>query len=116
MVNDAKKNEEKDKEIEARVQARNSLDHYIYEVTKQFKDKDTINEKLTEEEIADFKKALKRVRKWFKDSSEVAEREDIERHHKKFEADVTPFIVKAFGEDAVRGQNGVDELDDLDDL
>lgn len=115
MVNDAKKNEEKDKEIEAKVQARTSLDHYIYEVTKQFKDTKTVKEKLSEEEIADFKKAIKRVKKWFKDSSEVSSREDIERHHKKFEADVNPFIIKAFGEDAVRG-NSPDEMDDLEDL
>ena len=115
MVNDAKKHEEKDKEIEAKVQARTNLDHYIYEVTKQFKDTAVIKEKLTEEEIASFKKSIKRVRKWYKDSSEVSEKEDIERHHKKFEMDVNPFIIKAFGEDAVH-QNTPDELDDLDDL
>lgn len=116
MVNDAKVNEEKDREIAATVEARNNFDHYLYQVRKQFKEgKDTLKEKLTEEEIEDFKKAIKRAGKWFKDSSSVASKEDIEKHHKKFETTVNPFITKAFGNDAV-GTQPQGEDDDFDDL
>ena len=116
MVNEAKENEAKDKQVQARIAARTNLDHYIYEVKKQFKEKDVLKEKLTEEEIADFKKAISRVHKWFKDSSEVASKEEIEKHHKKFESTVNPFIVKAFGADAATQSGEPDEFDDLDEL
>lgn len=117
MVTDAAKFEAEDKEIEAKVTARNSLDHYIYEVRKQLKDKDTVRAKLTEEEVEELKKAVKRVTKWFSDSSEVSSRQEIESRHKKFESTVNPLLAKAFGQDAIntsRGDN--DDMDDLDDL
>jgi heat shock protein 5 len=117
MVNDAAKFEAEDKEIEAKVSARNSLDHYIYEVKKQLKDKDTVREKLTEEEIEQLKKAVKRVNKWFKDSAEASTRQEIENHHKRFEETVNPLLAKAFGQDAINSNRGSsDDLDDLDDL
>lgn len=117
MVNDAAKHEAEDKEIEAKVTARNSLDHYIYEVRKQLKDKDTVREKLTEEEVEELKKAVKRVSKWFKDSAEASSRQDIESQHKRFESTVNPLLAKAFGQDAINSNRGDgEEMDDLDDL
>lgn len=117
MVTDAAKHQAEDKAIEAKVTARNALDHYIYEVRKQLKDKDTVRDKLTEEEVEELKKAVKRVTKWFKDSSEVASKQDIESHHKKFEATVNPLLAKAFGHDAINSNRGGNEdMDDLDDL
>jgi heat shock protein 5 len=117
MVNEAAASEEEDKEIEAKVSARNSLDHYIYEVRKQLKDKDTVREKLTEEEVEQLKKAVKKVSKWFKDSAEVSSRQDIESRHRKFEETVNPLLSKAFGQDAINSNRGGNEdLDELDDL
>lgn len=116
MVNEAKLNEEKDREVASKIEARNAFDQYIYEVKKQFKDKDTLKEKLTEEEIEDFKKAIQRASKWHKDSSEVSSKDEIERHHRKFEETVNPFIIKAFGNDAIKGgqpEGGDDDFDDL---
>lgn len=116
MVQDAKVNEEKDREISLKVEARNNFDHYIYQVKKQFKDDiETVKEKLTEEEIAEFKKAIKRATKWYKDSSEVSDREEIERHHKKLEETLNPLLLKAFGNANVGGQQNQED-DDFDDL
>ena len=116
MVIDAAKYEAEDKEIEAKMSARNDLDRYIYEVRKQIKDKETVRANLTEEEIEDLKKAVKRVEKWFKDSSDVSSKQDIEKQHKKFETTVNPLLAKAFGQDAVTSRGPAEDMDDLDDL
>ena len=112
MVNEAKLNEQKDREVTEKITARNGFSSYLYEIKKQLKDKDTIKEKLTQEEIDDLKKALKKANKWFKDSSEVASKEDIDKHQKRLESIVSPLMVKAFGEDV--NQRGGDQPDDLD--
>ena len=117
MVTDAAKFEAEDKEIEGKVSARNSLDRYIYEVTKQLKDKETVRAKLTADEKDQLKKAVKRVSKWFADSAEASSRQDIENQHKSFEATVNPLLAKAFGQDAVNSNRDENkDLDDLDDL
>lgn len=117
MVTDAAKFEAEDREIEAKVSARNALDRYIYEVKKQLKDKETVRTKLTPEEKDELKKAVKRVSKWFADSAEASSRQEIENQHKKFESTVNPLLAKAFGQDAVNsGRDENRDLDDLDDL
>jgi molecular chaperone DnaK (HSP70) len=117
MVTDAAKFEAEDKEVEAKVSARNNLDRYIYEVTKQLKDKETVRSKLTVEEKDELKKAVKRVSKWFADSAEASSRQEIENQHKKFESTVNPLLAKAFGQDAVKNnREDRQDLDDLDDL
>jgi endoplasmic reticulum chaperone BiP len=117
MVTDAAKYEAEDKEVEAKVTARNALDRYVYEVRKQIKDKDIVRAKLTAEEVDELKKAVKRVTKWFTDSAEASSRQDIENQHKKFESTVNPLLAKAFGQDAVNSDRaGTQDIDDLDDL
>ena len=117
MVNEAKKNEQKDREVAEKINARNNFNSYLYEIKKQIKDKETIKAKLTEEEREDLKKALKRANKWFKDSSEAASREDLDKQQKRLESIVSPLIVKAFGEDINQRGEEPDDLDsELDDL
>jgi molecular chaperone DnaK (HSP70) len=118
MVTDAAKFEAEDKEIEAKVTARNALDRYVYEVKKQVKEgKAIVKSKLSAEEVDELKKAVKRVAKWFADSAEASSRQDIENQHKKFESTVNPLLAKVFGQDAVNSDRGntkdIDELDDL---
>lgn len=114
MVNEAKKFEEEDKLIEKRIQAKNNFDNYLYQVVAQMKTQDA-KDKVSEEDRASIKKALKRSRAWFKDSASAAELEDIEKQMKYIEGVVNPVFEKAFGNDNPLSvqENIVDDLDDL---
>jgi len=111
MVNEAKANEEADREVERKVAARTNFQNYIYKVKKQALES---KEKLSEEERADLKKVLEREIKWFEDSSEMATRKEIETHLKGLENAVNPILSKIYGDQSA--QAGSSDLDDLDDL
>ena len=82
MIADAEKFADQDKELKAQIDARNSLENYIYTMRNTVEDKEKLAEKLSEEDINTIKDALEEHEDWLSSNPET-DKEDYEDHLKE---------------------------------
>jgi len=99
MINEAKANEEEDKKIAERISAKNSFDSYVYQIKNQIDDPDKLAKKLSDDEKAKIKEAIKEAEDWANANSN-AEKEEYEKQQKKLEEVTNPIISKYAGASA----------------
>ena len=95
MIADAEKFAEQDKELKAQIDARNSLENYIYTMRNTVEDKEKLAEKLSEEDIKTIKDALEEHEDWLSSNPET-DKEDYEDHLKELQAICDPIISKVY--------------------
>jgi len=83
MIRDAEKFADQDKALKEKIDAKNSLENYIYTMRNTIEDKDKIKE------------ALQEAQDWLKEH-EDAEREDLESHLKDLQSVCDPIIAKVY--------------------
>lgn len=116
MVNEAKKFEEEDKKTEQKINAKNSFDSYIYQIKNQIEDPDKLANKVSEEDKATVKEALKEAEDWLS-ANQGAEKEEFEEQQKKLEGVCSPIIQQAYGGQAPPpGGDGQGEYENPEDL
>jgi len=81
MIRDAEKFADQDKEIKEKVDAKNSLENYIYTMRNTVEDKEKLADKLEDSEKDTIQEALKEAQEWLTSNSD-AERADYEEHLK----------------------------------
>jgi len=81
MIRDAEKFADQDKEIKEKVDAKNSLENYIYTMRNTVEDKEKLADKLEDSEKDTIQEALKESQEWLTSNSD-AERADYEEHLK----------------------------------
>lgn len=99
MINEAKANEEEDKKIAERISAKNSFDSYVYQIKNQIDDPDKLAKKLSDDEKAKVKEAIKEAEDWASANAN-AEKEEYEKQQKKLEEVTNPIISKHAGSSA----------------
>jgi heat shock protein 5 len=112
MIADADKYAEQDKELKEQIDARNSLENYIYTMRNTIEDKEKLAEKLSEEDITSIKEALEEHEDWLSSNPE-SDKEDYEDHLKEIQGVCDPIISKVYQQNG--GMGGEDEGDDYDD-
>merc|ERR1712048_925642 len=95
MVNDAEKFAEEDKEVRARVDAKNDLESYAYSLKNQIGDKEKLGEKLSKEDKETIQKAVEKLISWL-DSHADASTEELKEQKKKLEDVATPIVSKIY--------------------
>jgi heat shock protein 5 len=95
MVNDAEKFADEDKEVKARVDAKNEFESYAYSLKNQIGDKEKLAGKLSEEDKATLTKAVDEAISWL-DSHAEASTDDLKAEKKKLEDVATPIISKIY--------------------
>ena len=119
MLEEAKRYEEEDKIEKKKIEAKNSLESYVYSMKSQVEDTEKLAEKISNEEKELILEHLDEVEEWLEDQVyEEMTKEDYEDKLKELEEVFGPIIQGAYaagdGVDDV-GYNDYEE-EDIDDI
>jgi len=81
MIRDAEKFADQDKALKEKIDAKNSLENYIYTMRNTIEDKEKLADKIESDDKEKIKEALQDAQDWL-NSNDDAEREDFEQHLK----------------------------------
>ena len=116
MVQEAEEFAEEDKKVKEKIDARNSLENYVYNMKNQINDKDKLADKLESEEKEKIDSAVKDALEWL-DDNQNAEKEDFAEKLKEVEAACNPIVTAVYQRTGGSPESGSDAEDDsLDDL
>ncbi|KAJ4773715.1 heat shock protein 70 [Rhynchospora pubera] len=116
MIREAEEFAEEDKKLKEKIDARNSLETYVYNIKNTVTDKDKLADKLESEEKEKIEEAVKEALEWL-DDNQNAEKEDYEDKLKEVEAVCNPIMSSVYqrsggapGGAESRNDDGDDEL------
>ncbi|RWV84746.1 hypothetical protein GW17_00053518, partial [Ensete ventricosum] len=114
MVREAEEFAEEDKKVKEKIDARNQLETYVYNMKNTINDKDKLADKIESEEKEKIEAALKDALEWL-DDNQSAEKEDYEEKLKEVEAVCSPVISAVYQRSGGAPGGGADGGDDDDD-
>merc|ERR1711865_1013671 len=79
MVQEAKEYEEEDKKVKEKIDAKNSLESYIYNIKNTINDEDKIKDKLTDEDKETLEEVVKTTTEWIDENSQSDKEEFDEK-------------------------------------
>jgi len=97
MVKDAELFADQDKKVKEKIDAKNSLENYIYSMKNTVEDKEKLGSKIGEEDKNTILNAVKEHQEWLNANAE-AEKEDYETHLKELQTACDPIIAKLYKE------------------
>merc|ERR1739838_709556 len=119
MVQDAEKFAEEDQKTKGKVDARNEVEGYAYNLKNQVADKEKLGGKLSDEDKEAINKAVDETIAWL-DANAEAEKEELEKQKKKLEEVAQPIVSKIYpnneggsAETAEEPEDSADEKDEL---
>jgi len=95
MVQEAKEYEEEDKKVKEKIDAKNSLESYIYNIKNTINDEDKIKDKLSDEDKETLEEVVKTTTEWIDENSQ-AEKEEFDDKQKEVEKTVNPIMSKLY--------------------
>lgn len=95
MIREAEENEEFDKKVKEKIDAKNSLENYLYSMKNTVEDKEKLADKLDETDKSTIQNAVKEHQDWLNANAE-AEKEDFESHLKEVQGVCDPIIAKVY--------------------
>lgn len=95
MIRDSEKFAEQDKILKEKIDAKNTLENYIYTMRNTIEDKEKLADKIEADDKDKIKEALNDAQDWLKDNEE-AEKEDFESHLKELQSVCDPIIAKVY--------------------
>ena len=113
MVEEAEEFAEEDRKIKDRVDARNSLETFAYNMKNTISDADKLADKLDEEDKSTIEEAIKEALEWL-DENQEADKEEYDEQLKQLEQVCNPIVAKAYGSTASDGDE--DEVSEHDEL
>merc|ERR1711998_482338 len=116
MVEEAEEFAEEDRKIKERVDARNSLETYAYNMKNTISDSDKLADKLEDEDKTTIEDAVKETLDWL-DDNQNAEKEEYEEKLKEIEGIFNPIVSKVYQQGGGDGANeeGSDDADEMED-
>ena len=113
MVREAEEFADEDKKVKEKIDSRNSLETYIYNMKNQINDKDKLADKLETEEKEKIDTAVKEALEWL-DDNQSAEKEDYDEKLKEVEAVCNPIITAVYQRTGGTPGAGADSTEDDD--
>ncbi|GJP53061.1 hypothetical protein CLOM_g12198, partial [Closterium sp. NIES-68] len=95
MVREAEEFADEDKKVKERVDARNSLETYVYNMKNTIGDKDKVGGKISDEDKETIEGAVKEALEWL-DDNQSAEKEEYEDKLKEVEGVCNPIMTKLY--------------------
>lgn len=111
MVREAEEFADEDKKVRERVDSRNSLETYVYNMKNTINDKDKLADKIDKDDKEKIDAALKDALDWL-DDNQSAEKEDFDEKLKEVEAVCNPIVSKVYQQSG--GGDSPDSEDDDD--
>merc|ERR1712100_426438 len=123
MVQEAEEFQEEDKKVRDKIEARNSLENYVYSMKNTLSDSEKgVADKISDEDKETIEKALEDANEWLDDNQD-AEKEDFDEKLKEVQGVCSPIISKVYqesggapGGDFGGGEDMEDDLDGHDEL
>jgi len=116
MVEEAEAAADDDKKAKERVEARNSLENYVYQVRNSINDDEKLGDKISADDKATVEEAIKDAIDWLEQNS-LAEKDEFDEKYKEVEKVVQPIFSKLYGgAQAHHGAGGDEEMPDHDEL
>lgn len=106
MVKEAEEFAEEDKKVKEKIDARNNLETYVYNMKSTINEKDKLADKIDSEDKEKIEDALKEALEWL-DDNQSAEKEDFEEKLKEVEAVCSPIIKQVY--EKTGGPSGGDD-------
>jgi len=103
MLRDAEEFAEQDKMLKEKIDAKNSLENYVYSMKNTVEDPEKLADKLEDEEKSTIKDAIQEAQGWL-DSNAEASKEEYEEKLKELEGVCNPIISKVYKEQGGQGE------------
>lgn len=110
MVSEAEKFKADDAEVMAKIEARNKLESYCYQMRETVLDNEEMKAKLGEEDVATLEAKVKDMNEWLDENSD-ATKQDYEDKVKEMEAVINPIMQKVYAAGAPEG--GIPGMPDM---
>lgn len=114
MVREAEEFAEEDKKVKERIDARNGLETYVYNMKNTINDKDKLADKIDSDDKEKIDAALKEALEWL-DENQSAEKEDYEEKLKEVESVCNPIVTKVYQQSGGSSSEGDSDDDDSND-
>ena len=115
MIRDAEKFADQDKVLKEKIDAKNSLESYVYNMRNTIEDKEKLADKLDAADKDKIKEALQETQDWLKEHEE-AEKEEFETQLKELTSVCDPIIGKVYQKTGGQGGPSGSEEEDHEDL
>ena len=112
MVEEAEEFAEEDRKTKERIDARNSLETYAYNMKNTISDSDKLADKLDEDDKNAIEEAVKEALDWL-DENQSAEKDEYDEQLKQLEEVCNPIVAKAYQSGEADDSETVDEHDEL---
>ena len=116
MIKEAEAMAEQDKAALAKIEARNGLEGYAFQVKNTVSDSEKVEGKISPEDIEKVKGAVKEVLDWLEEDGTDATAEELTEKREGLEALVNPIVGKLYQGNPGGGPPGGDEDFDAEDL
>jgi len=113
MVQEAEEYAEEDKLVKGRIEAKNSLENYIYSMKNTINDESKVGGKISDEDKQTITEALNEANEWMDDNQD-ADKDQLEERLKQLQGVCNPIISQLYQGGA--GAPGGDDVPDMDDL
>ncbi|XP_076950094.1 luminal-binding protein 3-like [Bidens hawaiensis] len=95
MVQEAEEFAEEDKKVKDKIDARNTLETYVYNMKNQVNDKDKLADKLESDEKKRIETVTREALEWL-DDNQSAEKEEYDEKLKEVEAVCNPIVTAVY--------------------
>lgn len=114
MVREAEEFAEEDKKVKERIDARNGLESYVYNLKNMVDDDEGLGGKLSPSDKKELEDGINEVLEWLEENPE-ADKEDYDAKHKEFEQIANPIVKNVYQGAGGPGSSGEEEYDFGDD-
>lgn len=114
-VKEAEEFAEEDKKVRDRVEAKNKLETYIFNMKSTINDKDKLADKLDSDDTETIEKELKDAMEWL-DDNQHAEKDEFDEKMKEVEAVCNPIIKKAYEQSGASSTKNEEDDESYDEL
>lgn len=97
MVEEAEKYAEEDKATRERIEARNKLENYAYNLKNQVNDEEGLGGKIEDDDKETLLEAIKETQDWLEENAATAATEDFEEQFEKLSGVAYPITSKLYG-------------------
>eukprot|EP01018_Ginkgo_biloba_P031001 Gb_00216 [translate_table: standard] len=111
MVKEAEEFAEEDKRVKERIDARNNLETYVYNMKSTINEKDKLADKIDSDDKEKIENVLKETLDWL-DENQTAEKEDFVEKLKEVEAVCNPIIKQVYEKTGGGASSGEDDEED----
>ena len=112
MVEEAEEFAEEDRKTKERIDSRNSLETFAYNMKNTISDSDKLADKLDDDDKNTIEEAVKETLDWL-DENQSAEKEDYDEQLKQLEEVCNTIVAKAYQSAETDDSETVDEHDEL---